>query len=74
GTRELRKIFFDPLPVLKVNDSINNIFYYKISEIQTLRCANKNIKELEIEIDNMIFDLYQLHNTERDEIGFIEIQ
>ncbi|KAA6328083.1 hypothetical protein EZS27_022980, partial [termite gut metagenome] len=74
GTRELRKIFFDPLPVLKVNDSINNIFYYKISEIQTLRCANKNTKELEIEIDNMIFDLYQLHNNEKDEIGFIEIQ
>ncbi|KAA6318518.1 Type IIS restriction enzyme Eco57I, partial [termite gut metagenome] len=62
GTRELSKIFFDLLPVLKVNDYINSIFFYKISEIQILRCANKNIKELEIEIDNMIFDLYQLHN------------
>jgi hypothetical protein len=35
---------------------------------------NKNTKTQEIEIDNMIFDLYQLTIEERDTIGFIEIQ
>jgi hypothetical protein len=73
GTRELRKIFFDLLPVLKVDDSINSIFFHKISEIQTLRCTNKNTKELEIEIDNMIFDLYALTEEEKNTIGFVEI-
>ena len=31
-------------------------------------------KEKAVKIDNMIFDLYNLSNEERDIIGFVEIQ
>jgi len=74
GTRELRKIFFDKIPVLNVNNETNKNFEYKILEIQDCKTKNTNTKIKEIEIDNMIFDLYNLTEEERKTIGFIEIQ
>jgi len=74
GTRELRKIFFDKIPVLQVNSKTNKLFETKIIEIQMLKAQNIKTKDKEIEIDNMIFDLYQLSGKERKIIGFIEIQ
>ena len=57
GTRELRKIFFDKIPVLNVSDDVNDEFKVLVNEIQT-----KYSKEKAIAIDNMLFDLYTFIN------------
>ena len=74
GTRELSKIFFDKIPVVRIDDKTNKLFEIKILEIQNLKVKNINAKDYEIEIDNLIFDLYNLTEDERETIGFIEIQ
>lgn len=74
GTRELSKIFFDKIPVIEIHDNLNISFEKKVIEIQKLKQQNIDTKKQEIEIDNMIFDLYQLTAEERESIGFIEIQ
>ncbi len=68
GTRELRKIFFDKIPVLKVSDETNNRFKELVNELQSTYT-----KENAIRIDFMLFDLYKLTDVERDYIGFREI-
>lgn len=74
GTRELRKIFFDKISVIPVKEITNQLFLEKVHQIQLLKMTNQETKLIEIEIDNMIFDLYQLTKEERETIGFIEIQ
>jgi hypothetical protein len=74
GTREVRKIFFDKIPVIEIDNETNIKFEIKITEIQTLVQQNIDTKQQEVEVDNMIFDLYQLTTEEREIIGFIEIQ
>ena len=69
GTRELRKIFFDKIPVLRVSRETNAIFANLIERTQT------DINHLNLEqIDTIIFDLYELSDEERRYIGFVEIQ
>jgi hypothetical protein len=72
--RELRKIFFDKIPVLQVDFNTDNIFKEKINLLQQLKQNNQPTKNIEIELDNMIFDLYSLTAEERELIGFIEIR
>lgn len=69
GTRELRKIFFDKIPVIQVDSSINELFEKRVLDIQTKYTRSKAIA-----IDTMIFDLYGLSKNERELIGFIEIE
>lgn len=69
GTRELRKIFFDKIPVLKVSDEINESFIPVLKDIQ-----NEYTKQKAQKIDSMLFDLYNLAAEERETIGFVEIQ
>ena len=73
GTRELRKIFLDKIPVLKVSEEINSEFDKLVLKLQKLVNEKKSTKESMKEIDQKIFDLYSLTKTERQEIGFIEI-
>ena len=68
GTRELRKIFFDKIPVLKVSDEINKSFITVLKDIQ-----NEYTKQKAQRIDSMLFDLYNLTEEERKTIGFVEI-
>ena len=68
GTRELRKIFFDKIPVLEVSDEINNRFVPILKDIQ-----NEYTKQKALRIDSMLFDLYNLTPEEREIIGFFEI-
>lgn len=68
GTRELRKIFFDKIPVLKVSTEMNDSFIPVLRDIQ-----NKYTKSKAQRIDSMIFDLYNLTIEERKVIGFVEI-
>ena len=69
GTRELRKIFFDKIPILKVNETINERFKMMLLDIQ-----NEYTKSKAIAIDKLIFDLYNLSIEEQELIGFVEIE
>lgn len=69
GTRELRKIFFDKIPVLQVNEQVEQRFRIALNRIQ-----QEYTMQQAIEIDNLIFDLYDLSEEERQLIGFVEIQ
>ncbi|UFH34529.1 DUF7149 domain-containing protein [Flavobacterium acetivorans] len=73
GTRELRKIFFDKIPVIKVNDECNQTFKNIIIEIEKLKKENISTISLEKEIDYMIFRLYNLTEHEINKIGYISI-
>jgi len=73
GTRELSKVFFDKIAVLQVNCEIVKQFEEKVIQLQSLKEKKINTIEKEIEIDNMIFDLYQLTDNDRKKIGFIKI-
>ena len=74
GTRELSKIFFDKISVLKVSENINLKFKELITEAQRLRKKGEITREIEVKIDNMIYDLYDFSESEKEEVGFIEIQ
>ena len=67
GTRELRKIFFDKIPVLPVSDEINEMIRTQVNSIQKDFSISKAI-----EIDNIIFNIYGLSEIERQTIGYIE--
>jgi hypothetical protein len=74
GTRELRKIFFDKIPVLQIDIDTDNIFREKITHLQQLKQNSLPTESIEIELDKIIFDLYGLTTEEKEAIGFIEIQ
>lgn len=67
-TRELRKIFFDKIPILEVSDEVNDLFVPLVQDIQTAYTIQKARS-----IDSMLFELYELTPQERETIGFIEI-
>ena len=69
GTRELRKIFFDKIPVLKVSDDIDAHFSALIKQLQ-IDYSEKKAKE----VDQAIFELYGLSKEECETIGYIEIR
>lgn len=69
GTRELRKIFFDKIPVKKIDAATENSFVQAVNSIQAEYTKSKAIA-----IDAMIFDLYSLTPQERETIGFVEIE
>ena len=66
-TRELSKIFMNEVPVIKVSDEEEARFLKIISDVQ-----NDITKEKLLDIDNAIFDLYQLSKEERELVGFID--
>ena len=74
GTRELRKIFLDKIPVLCVSDTINTEFAALIHQVQKAKEQEISVRSIELEIDKKIFDLYNLTDNEKELIGFIEIQ
>ena len=66
-TRELSKIFMDEIPVMEVSDDDETRF------VMLVEATQKDIsKESLLEIDNAIFDLYQLTKEEREYVGFID--
>ncbi|WP_312365052.1 Eco57I restriction-modification methylase domain-containing protein [Sphingobacterium sp.] len=74
GTRELRKIFLDKIPVLQVSENINLEYEKLVLEVQELKNKQLPTREIELEIDKQIFELYSLTEEEKDTIGFIDIQ
>ncbi len=69
GTREMSKIFFDKIPVVQVTDEEDVIYQDLITIIQ-----NDYTRQKAMDIDTMIFDLYNLSTEERNIIGFVEIE
>ena len=69
GTRELKKIFFDKIPVIQIDDKTNLEFAHRIEDIQKNYTKNKAV-----ELDKLIFDIYNLTTKEKEEIGFVEIK
>lgn len=67
--RELRKIFFEKIPVCKISDEQNLLFKNMVEDIQ-----KDYTKEKAQRIDSMLFDLYNLTPEERNVIGFVEIR
>lgn len=66
-TRELSKIFMDEIPVVEVSDD------EEVRFLMLVEATQRNIsKEKLLEIDNAIFDLYQLTKEEREYVGFID--
>ncbi len=57
----MSKIFFEKLPIKKVSFSSNEVFKEVLTSIQ-----QDYIKSKAIEIDSMIFDLYNLNTKERN--------
>ena len=68
GTRELSKIFFDKIPVRMVTESQDRLFHELVEDIQ-----HEYTKQKALQIDTMLFDLYNLSLEERKVIGFVEI-
>ena len=66
-TRELRKTYFDKIPVLEVSDTIDDKFRELVLDIQKEYSDDKAKA-----IDQRIFDLYGLTKDERDAIGYID--
>lgn len=69
GTRELSKIFFDKIPVLKISPEEEQRFIDAVDDIQKSYTSQKAKV-----IDTMLFDLYNLSSDEGKTIGFIEIE
>jgi len=74
GTRELRKIFLDKIPVIQINYEQDLLFKDLVMKCQNNYDKKLLSKDLEIIIDNHIFNLYGLSEVEKEMIGFIEIQ
>ena len=65
--RGLAKIYFERIPVLEVDNSTDNEFYSLVQDIQ-----KEYTEEKAKYIDQRIFDLYNLTQEERDQIGYID--
>ncbi len=68
GTRELSKIFFDNIPVLKVSKEQERIFKAAILDIQSNYTETKARA-----IDRLVFEAYHLGEKDIETIGYIEI-
>ena len=69
GTHELRKIFFDKIPVIQPDKEVENKFRRLVDDIQ-----NEFTDEKAKLIDELIFNLYNLTEQERKHIGYVEIK
>ena len=68
GTRELSKIFFDKIPVLKVSDGQNRVFQAAVEDIQHEYTSQKAQR-----VESMLFDLYNLTPEEREIIASAKV-
>ena len=73
GTRELRKVFFDEIPVKTVSHEEECIFLEKITFIQELKKQQKDTDEYEKEIEIMLYAIYELTNEEIESINRLQL-
>lgn len=71
GTRELSKVFFDKIPVKKINEEQEKIFENIIAKIQNKKLNGECTTAMEKEVDMYISQIYNLSIEEIGIIGFI---
>jgi len=66
GTRELRKVFFDKIPVKKISKEEEIPFQSLVEKILALKKENPSAdtSSLEAEIDQLVYELYGLTEEE----------
>lgn len=74
GSRELRKIFLEELPVIKIDNDTEEKFKILINKINRFNNEKLDTIDIEKQLDDLIFNLYFLSNEEKESVGFIEIQ
>ena len=62
----MKKIYLDNLPIADLNESENNILSDIVDRIIELKKQDKDTKELEDKIDEMVYDLYELTEDEKE--------
>ena len=65
----LSKVFFEKIPIIKITEKIEKQFKDAVYDIQSHYSKAKAMQ-----IDSMIFCMYNLSQEEINEIGFIEIE
>ena len=73
GTRELSKIFFEKISVKEIDTETNLLFERKVRKLQLLKRNHEPSEKLENEIENLILDLYDLTEKEKDLIRSFSI-
>ena len=66
GTRELRKVFFEPIPVMQITEEQEKPFEILVNEIINLKKQDPtaDTSSLETEIDQLVYQLYGLTEEE----------
>ncbi|MGB4413422.1 MAG: Eco57I restriction-modification methylase domain-containing protein [Paludibacter sp.] len=66
GTRELRKVFFEPIPVMQITEEQEKPFEKLVNEILYSKKSNPSTDTttLEAEIDQLVYELYGLTEEE----------
>jgi hypothetical protein len=70
---ELRKVFFDNIPVKEVDEGTNHFFQELIERIIQNKHTGVSTKEIENELDNEIFELYNISESEKETVLNAEI-
>jgi Eco57I restriction-modification methylase/TaqI-like C-terminal specificity domain len=68
GTRELRKVFFDTIPVKTVSNEQNEIFATQLKRLLQMKKQNIDTQVIENELDKIIFHFYEITEIERNQI------
>lgn len=68
GTRELRKVFFDKIPVKPISPVYEQMFNNLLHSIVSTKAAGKSIVTLECQLNARVFALYGLSLTEVQEV------
>ena len=69
GTRELSKVFFEQLPIPQISKPAQQPFIALVDKILTAKQQGQDTRTLETQIDQMVYQLYDLTD---DEIKIIE--
>jgi hypothetical protein len=64
--REVRKIFFDKIPVKKPSPHLNQLCEDILENLLEALDKNESIKDYEIQLNNMIFDHYNISKEEQE--------
>jgi len=64
GGRELRKVFFEKIPVKKISDKQEQKFRELLLEIQKKSIADQSYSDLEASVDLLLYKLYDLSYEE----------
>ncbi|MBK8787023.1 MAG: hypothetical protein IPN43_11165 [Chitinophagaceae bacterium] len=65
-TRELSKIFFENVRVIKIDDKKNDFFSNLVEQIVTLRTKGEDYSSCQETIENELASLYSLSKEEQD--------